>query len=111
MLELPWPARAGALTHSLTDLYLQSCGSFDAVRACNSDRCLGAECNHVWQRRLVHLPQLLLVKVARTPTEPARAYAFQVEDYVSFAGCDKAELVGVVYDWRRWSVDLCLQLL
>ena len=61
VLDLPRPNLGAGLAHSLTDLYLQRCGPSTDARVCRSDRCLGAEQAVVVQRRLLRLPEVLLV--------------------------------------------------
>ena len=99
LLELPMPVRSST-RHSLPDLYLQGCtpSNDQATKVCESDQCKGALANHVTQKRMLHLPQVLLVSVCREAQQETHArYPFHADDTVSLPGCGNADLVAVVY--------------
>jgi hypothetical protein len=99
LLELPMPVRS-SMRHSLPDLYLQCCtpSTDEETKVCESEQCKGALAKHVSQKRMLHLPQVLLVSVCREAQQETRArYPFHADDFPSLPGCGNAELVAVVY--------------
>ena len=49
----------------VTDMYLRSCVPCEGVRVCQSGACRGRETTHCLQRRMVNLPNVLLLEVRR----------------------------------------------
>ena len=103
LLELPYPQEGTSSQQTLSDSYLAMCCPCvnGELRPCSGEMCAGEQRSHRTQRRMLHLPEVLLVKVPRqsdTGGSKTKRLAFQVEDYVSFPLCCSAELVAVMYD-------------
>jgi hypothetical protein len=99
LLDLPAPSET-AKQHFLLDLYLLRCAPEVATQAapCRSEVCQGTLVRHMVQRRLVHLPEVLLVSLGSRGQRDAKGrYAVRAEDSVSLPGCGNAELAAAIY--------------
>jgi hypothetical protein len=84
----------------LSQLYVRSCLPQSKCGLCSSPRsaCAGTMVEHVEQRRILHLPDVLVVTLQRSVDgRPRNRAAFGVEENVSFYRCGNAELACVVY--------------
>ena len=101
-LEVPSPCQGCLSKQTLSDAYLDMCGpSVDGeLRPCPGASCSGVVTLQRVQKKLLHFPEVLLVKVSRDGCQDGKTsrHAFQVEDYVSFQGCGNAELAAVAYN-------------
>ena len=99
LLDLPAPGET-AKQHFLLDLYLLRCAPQVATEAapCRSEVCQGALVRHLVQRRLVHLPEVLLVSLGSRGQRDAKGrYAVRADDAVSLPGCGNAQLAAAIY--------------
>ena len=82
---------------TVTEAYSKWCCPVECDRkaACVGAKCAGKSTRRVTQRRVVGLPELLLVRFRRSASTRRD---IRVEDFVSFPLSGKAELVAVIYD-------------
>ena len=93
---------------TVTELLLKSCAVVMAVRQCAICSC---ECEHHAQRRLVSLPNLLMVRIDRGVVDVAggaECVRVRVEEQLVLAlfGLENMELAGVCYE-RGWRHSSC----
>ena len=74
-LVLPPPSARCEWPQTLTHGYLQSCAPVSRAMACFGESCCGRDQPHEVQRRMLHLPDMLLVAVSRGATADGDAAA------------------------------------
>ncbi len=97
MCRLPVPdVESGR--HLLADLYLESCASQALTQVCSSSRCGGISSEHVVQRRVCALPNVLLLQLCRDRVDKTMSRAcVEIDADWALPGFGVMHLAAVIY--------------